>query len=54
MYRTLEKVTPVSKRLIASYVLDWIIIFATAGAGLALGRFEPHKRHFSLMDPTIS
>lgn len=54
MYRTLGKVPPVSKRLIASYVLDWVIILATAGAGLALGRFEPHKRHFSLMDPTIS
>lgn len=43
-----------SKRLAASYVLDWFIIFAIAFIGLALNYVEPYKRPFSLLDLTIS
>lgn len=43
-----------SKRLAASYVLDWLIIFAFAFVGLALNYVEPYKRPFSLLDLTIS
>lgn len=43
-----------SKRLAASYVLDWVIIFAIAFLGLALNYVEPYKRPFSLLDLSIS
>ena len=43
-----------SKRLAASYVLDWFIIFAFAFIGLALNFVEPYMRPFSLLDLTIA
>ncbi|EEH08030.1 PAP2 domain-containing protein [Histoplasma capsulatum G186AR] len=43
-----------SKRLILSYVLDWILILATAAAGRILKFAEPNRHPFSLSDPSIS
>ncbi|PGH01714.1 hypothetical protein GX51_05030 [Blastomyces parvus] len=43
-----------SKRLIASYVFDWIIILVTAGAARILKLAEPNRNPFSLTDPSIS
>jgi len=43
-----------SKRLVASYVLDWIVIFGFAFIGLGLNYVEPYKRPFSLIDLSIS
>lgn len=44
----------VSKRLVFSYVLDWLIIMAAAGVGAALALITPNKRPFSLTNPEIS
>ncbi|OJD23996.1 hypothetical protein ACJ73_04648 [Blastomyces percursus] len=43
-----------SKRLIASYVFDWIIILVTAAAARILKLAEPNRNPFSLTDPSIS
>ncbi|KIW82476.1 hypothetical protein Z517_05503 [Fonsecaea pedrosoi CBS 271.37] len=44
----------VSKRLIASYILDWILILGTAAVGGAFSKIHGNKRPFSLQDPDIS
>ncbi|KAL9576641.1 MAG: hypothetical protein Q9212_006934 [Teloschistes hypoglaucus] len=46
--------TRTSKRLIASYVLDWIIIIAIAAIGAAFWKITPNHRPFTLTDPSIS
>lgn len=43
-----------SKKLIASYIFDWIIIIAFAAAGGGLSFVEPHHRPFSLLNQEIS
>ncbi|KAF2088785.1 PAP2-domain-containing protein [Saccharata proteae CBS 121410] len=43
-----------SKRLIASYVLDWIVIIAIAAVGGAWNSITPYHRPFSLLDLSIS
>lgn len=43
-----------SKKLIASYVLDWIIIIVFAAAGGFLSFVHPHHRPFSLLNQDIS
>ena len=43
-----------SKRLIASYILDWLIIFFIAGVGGIFNYVKPYHRPFSLLDLTIS
>ncbi|KAL9069426.1 MAG: hypothetical protein Q9157_006164 [Trypethelium eluteriae] len=43
-----------SSRLIFSYLLDWIVILATAGVGGALNFIEPYKRPFSLLNLDIA
>ncbi|KAF2761989.1 PAP2 domain-containing protein [Pseudovirgaria hyperparasitica] len=43
-----------SKRLILSYVLDWIVIIAIAGVGGGFNRIGPYRRPFSLVDLNIS
>lgn len=43
-----------SKKLIASYIFDWIIIIAFAAAGGALSLVKPHHRPFSLLNQEIS
>ncbi|KIW31540.1 uncharacterized protein PV07_03180 [Cladophialophora immunda] len=56
--RTLNSFTSgigrVSKRLIASYVLDWILIWATVAVGAAFSQIHGNKHSFSLQDPNIS
>ncbi|KAI9761391.1 MAG: hypothetical protein M4579_001041 [Chaenotheca gracillima] len=44
----------VSKRLIFSYVLDWIVILGIAAVGGGFDKISPNKRPFSLTDPNIS
>lgn len=43
-----------SKKLIASYIFDWIIIIAFAAAGGGLSFVKPHHRPFSLLNQEIS
>ena len=43
-----------SKKLMASYIFDWIIIIAFAGAGGALSFVHPKHRPFSLLNTDIS
>jgi len=43
-----------SKRLIASYLLDWVVILAIAAVGGAWNWLRPYHRPFSLVDLTIS
>ncbi|KXT07481.1 hypothetical protein AC578_577 [Pseudocercospora eumusae] len=43
-----------SKKLIASYVLDWVVIIAFAVAGAIFSIIEPHHRPFTLLNPEIS
>ncbi|PGH29382.1 hypothetical protein GX50_07862 [[Emmonsia] crescens] len=43
-----------SKRLIISYVFDWILILMTAAAGRISKLAEPNRNPFSLTDPGIS
>ncbi|OQO04958.1 hypothetical protein B0A48_07976 [Cryoendolithus antarcticus] len=43
-----------SKRLIASYVLDWIVIILIVAVGGGINGVEPYKRPFSLVDLSIS
>ncbi|PHH59765.1 hypothetical protein CDD81_2603 [Ophiocordyceps australis] len=43
-----------SMALLASYVLDWIVLVVIVVVGGFLGRIEPNKRPFALDDPNIS
>ncbi|KAL8807655.1 MAG: hypothetical protein Q9200_004591 [Gallowayella weberi] len=43
-----------SKRLIASYILDWFIIIAIAAVGAGFWKITPNHRPFTLVDPSIS
>ncbi|CAF9933493.1 MAG: phosphatidic acid phosphatase type [Alectoria fallacina] len=43
-----------SKRLIASYICEWLIIVAAIVTALALSTVNPDYHHFSLLDLTIS
>ncbi|OAX83975.1 hypothetical protein ACJ72_01657 [Emergomyces africanus] len=43
-----------SKRLIFSYLFDWILILFTSAIGSFLKRIEPNRHEFSLFDPSIS
>lgn len=45
---------PLSKRLIFSYVIDWIIIIAAGIVGAALSTITPNKRPFTLEDASLS
>ncbi|KAI1616322.1 PAP2 superfamily-domain-containing protein [Exophiala viscosa] len=44
----------VSRRLVASYILDWILIAAIAAVGGAFSKIHGAKHAFSLQDPSIS
>ncbi|KAL8937880.1 MAG: hypothetical protein Q9216_004206, partial [Gyalolechia sp. 2 TL-2023] len=44
----------ISKRLIASYVLDWIIIIGIVAVGAGLWNVTPNRHPFTLTDPSIS
>ncbi|KAI9782730.1 MAG: hypothetical protein M1839_004718 [Geoglossum umbratile] len=43
-----------SKRVVLSYIFDWIVIIAAVVVGGILSRITPNKRHFSPVDPSIS
>ncbi|KAK2755896.1 hypothetical protein FQN54_005692 [Arachnomyces sp. PD_36] len=43
-----------SKLLIFSYIVDWILILGTAGVGGGFNSVDPNRHTFSLTDPTIS
>ncbi|OJD37659.1 pap2 domain-containing protein [Diplodia corticola] len=43
-----------SKRLVASYVLDWIVIIGIAAVGAGWNDITPYHRPFSLLDLSIS
>lgn len=43
-----------SKRLLASYIIDWLVIFLIAGLGGLFNYVEPYHRPFSLLDLSIS
>ena len=43
-----------SKRLIASYVFDWVVIIVIAGIGGAFNAAGTYHRPFSLVDLSIS
>lgn len=60
---TMDKIKPLfttttgswpSKRLILSYILDWVIIFLIAGVGGIFNYVSPYHRPFSLLDLNIS
>lgn len=40
--------------VVASYTFDWVVLGAFGGVGYYLGKKEPNKRPFSLVDPNIS
>ncbi|PYH46173.1 phosphatase PAP2 family protein [Aspergillus saccharolyticus JOP 1030-1] len=42
------------KRLIVSYILDWVLIIGIALIGYGFSRVSPNHRPFSLTDPSIS
>ncbi|KAH0542734.1 hypothetical protein FGG08_002873 [Glutinoglossum americanum] len=44
----------ISKRVVLSYVFDWVVIIATVVAGGIFSRITPNKHHFSPVDPSIS
>ncbi|KAM6506411.1 hypothetical protein FSOLCH5_013393 [Fusarium solani] len=44
----------ISMRLLLSYALDWLALIVVAAIAALLGRIEPNKRPFSLVDPDIS
>ncbi|KAI9801015.1 MAG: hypothetical protein M1825_003549 [Sarcosagium campestre] len=44
----------VSKRLLFSYILDWIVIIAAAAVGAVFSIIAPNRRPFSLSNPDIS
>ncbi|KAK7903359.1 hypothetical protein LTR67_001378 [Exophiala xenobiotica] len=43
-----------SKRLLASYILDWVLILGTAAVGGAFSTIDGARHAFSLQDPSIS
>lgn len=43
-----------SIRLVASYIIDWVIVVAIAIASYVLGNIKPNFRNFSLADPNIA
>lgn len=43
-----------SKRLVASYIFDWIVIIAIAALGGGVNNITPNYRPFSLLDLSIS
>ncbi|KAL0261023.1 hypothetical protein SLS55_004715 [Diplodia seriata] len=43
-----------SKRLVASYILDWIVIIAIAAVGAGWNDITPYHRPFSVLDLSIS
>ncbi|KIX04926.1 uncharacterized protein Z518_05797 [Rhinocladiella mackenziei CBS 650.93] len=43
-----------SKRLVASYVIDWILILGIAAIGIGFSNIDGSRRRFSLQDPHIS
>ncbi|OCL13539.1 hypothetical protein AOQ84DRAFT_282934, partial [Glonium stellatum] len=43
-----------SKRLVASYIFDWIVIIAIAAFGGGVNNITPYYRPFSLLDLSIS
>ncbi|KAH8659704.1 hypothetical protein BGZ61DRAFT_154768 [Ilyonectria robusta] len=44
----------ISIRLLFSYAFDWLFLIVVAAIAALLGRIEPKKRPFSLVDPDIS
>ncbi|KAG9238620.1 PAP2 superfamily-domain-containing protein [Amylocarpus encephaloides] len=44
----------ISITLVASYVVDWVVIAGAAGVGAALANITPNMRPFSLINPEIS
>ncbi|EXJ77640.1 hypothetical protein A1O3_09868 [Capronia epimyces CBS 606.96] len=48
------RVRHVSKRLIVSYIFDWILILGTAGVGGGFSQIDGARHAFSLQDPNIS
>lgn len=44
----------ISKRIIASYIFDWIVILLTAAVGVVFSRIDGQQHAFSLIDPDIS
>ncbi|KAJ4515453.1 hypothetical protein HRR73_005285 [Exophiala dermatitidis] len=44
----------VSKRLVASYIFDWILILCTAAVGGGFSQIDGNRHAFSLQDPSIS
>ncbi|KAH0565233.1 hypothetical protein GP486_001377 [Trichoglossum hirsutum] len=44
----------IPKRIVFSYILDWIVILATVVAGGVFSRITPNKRPFSPVDASIS
>ncbi|KAF2173257.1 hypothetical protein M409DRAFT_17200 [Zasmidium cellare ATCC 36951] len=49
-----KQVLSADRKLLVSYILDWIIILIFAGAGGLLSLVSPHHRPFSLVDLSIS
>ncbi|EXJ86188.1 hypothetical protein A1O1_06558 [Capronia coronata CBS 617.96] len=47
-------VSRLSKRLLASYIIDWILILGTAGVGGGFSQIDGARHAFSLQDPNIS
>lgn len=43
-----------SRRLILSYVVDWVIILAIAAVGAAFSAITPNRRPFNITNPDIS
>ncbi|KAI9748305.1 MAG: hypothetical protein M1815_003354 [Lichina confinis] len=43
-----------SKRMVGSYLLDWMILVATVICAFSLSRVTPNMQPFSLVDPKIS
>ena len=40
--------------LVASYLLDWVLVVVLAGVSFAIGNTTPNKRPFSIDDRSIS
>ncbi|SAL95640.1 hypothetical protein, partial, partial [Absidia glauca] len=44
---------PNTKRLITSYLTDWLLVIVMAGSFFALDKAPPYYREFSVTDKTI-
>ena len=44
---------PVKKRLVLSYIYDWLLVVIMTGAFFAIDKITPFYRRFSLEDKTI-